>query len=68
MTHFASRGTFAGSILENTRSNLIKWVTDPESMKAGNLMSAQAPVYTNPDMAMTPEEVSHIVAYLQSLK
>ena len=68
LTHFASRGTFAGSILENTRSNLIKWVTDPESMKAGNLMSAQAPVYTNPDMAMTPEEVSHIVAYLQSLK
>ena len=68
LTHFASRGTFAGSILESTRSNLIKWVTDPESMKAGNKMAAQAPVYTNPDIAMTPEEVSHIVAYLQSLK
>ena len=68
LTHFASRETFAGSILESTRGNLIKWVTDPESMKAGNQMAAQAPVYTNPDMAMTPEEVSHIVAYLQSLK
>ena len=68
LTHFASRGTFAGSTVENTRRNLITWVTNPETLKAGNLMTAKAPVYTNPDMAMTPEEVSNIVAYLQSLK
>lgn len=67
LTHFASRGYFAGSILENTRENLRKWLEDPEAMKPGNIM-AQSAAYADPDRALTEPEISALIAYMSSLK
>lgn len=59
LTHFASRQTFAGSILENTPENLARWLADPPEVKPGSLM---------PDYGLTQEEIDALVAYLMSLE
>src|SRR5258707_4934911 len=38
LTHFASRKTFAGSLIASTPDNLTKWIENPEHMKPGTLM------------------------------
>ena len=68
LTHFASRGNFAGSILENTQENLRVWLEDPDELKPGNIMGREAIVYANPDNKLTEAEISALVAYLRSLK
>ena len=68
LTHLASRARFAGSILENTQENLRKWLEDPDEEKPGNIMARDAEVYNEPDMALTEQEISALVAYLRSLK
>lgn len=59
LTHFASRTTFAGAIYERTDENLAKWLQNPPGRKPGALM---------PNLALTPEQITALVAYLQSLK
>jgi cytochrome c oxidase subunit 2 len=59
LTHFASRGFFAGGVLENNPANLKAWIRDPQSIKPGTLM---------PAVALTDQELDQIVAYLVSLK
>jgi cytochrome c oxidase subunit II len=59
LTHFASRQTFAGNILENTPEDLRRWLADPPEVKPGSLM---------PDYGLTQEEVDALVAYLTSLE
>jgi cytochrome c oxidase subunit 2 len=59
LTHFASRQTFAGSVLTNTPDNLAKWLADPQSVKPGNVM---------PNLHVPPEQISLLVAYLEALK
>ena len=34
--------------MDNTHENLIAWLTDPDDLKPGNLMSKNASVYTDP--------------------
>ena len=68
MTHFASRGDFAGSIMENTQENLRKWLQDPQTMKPGNVMARDGGVYNGSLDALTEPQVSALVAYLRSLK
>ena len=68
LTHFASRGCFAGCVLENTQEDLRAWLEDPEAIKPGNIMTREAIVYTNPDNELTEPEISALVAYLRSLK
>ena len=68
LTHLASRTTLAAGIMENNQENLRRWLEDPESLKPGNLMSRNAPVYTDPARALTDREISALIAYLQSLK
>ena len=53
------------SILQD---NLRTWISDPESVKPGNLMAAQGAPYINPEQALNEAELSAIVAYLSSLK
>lgn len=70
LTHFASRGCFAGCMFENNRENLVKWLTNSNAMKPGNLMAqtlAQLKPET-PNNPLTPEEVNALVAYLESLR
>ncbi len=59
LTHFASRGTFAGSVFERTDENLHTWLKDPPKAKPGSIM---------PNLGLNDDEISKLVAYLQSLK
>jgi cytochrome c oxidase subunit 2 len=59
LTHFASRRTFAGSMMLSTPENLVKWIENPQHMKPGALM---------PNLGMTGEQSKALVAYLLSLR
>jgi len=59
LTHFASRGTFAGAMFENNTENLKAWIDNPEAVKPGALM---------PDYGLSSDEIDAVVAYLQSLE
>ncbi|MQG77310.1 MAG: cytochrome c oxidase subunit II [SAR202 cluster bacterium] len=65
---FGERLTLASATLDNNTENLTAWLKDPEDIKPGNIMSESAPIYTNPDLALTNAEIVTLVAYLQSLK
>jgi cytochrome c oxidase subunit II len=59
LTHFATRGMIGAATLSNTRGNLTRWIADPQHIKPGNRM---------PATGLTPQEVSAIVAYLETLR
>lgn len=70
LTHFGSRNLIAGGVLENNvdqcqsssnlqNCNLAKWLKDPQGIKPGNDMQIGA---------LTNEQISQLVAYLESLK
>jgi len=59
LTHFASRRTFAGSILDISPQNLSAWLANPENLKPGTKM---------PNLGLTPEKISALVSYLENLK
>jgi cytochrome c oxidase subunit 2 len=59
LTHFASRGTIAGSIFNNTTADLRRWLKDPPREKPGSIM---------PNLNLNDHELDVLVAYLQSLK
>ena len=78
LTHLASRMHMAAGILDNTdesgkpnvaflQANLREWLEDPDEVKPGNLMSKQAPVYTDPNKKLTDQEITALIAYLSSL-
>ncbi len=58
LTHFATRDTLAGGIVENNAENLEEWLRDPQAMKAGAQM---------PNLGLSDDEIEALVAYLQSL-
>ena len=69
LTHLASRGEFAGSILENTQENLRKWLKDPNKVKPGNIMATEGEIFNDPERGSLKEsEISALIAYLRSLK
>ncbi len=59
LTHFASRRTFAGSLMQTTPENLVKWIENPGHMKPGALM---------PNLGITGDQSKALAAYLLSLK
>ena len=59
LTHFASRGVFAGATLDNTRANMSKWLADPQQLKPGTLM---------PNLHLPQNQIDELVAFLESLK
>ena len=59
LTHVADRTSIAGSIFDNNATNLGKWIQNPPGQKPGSLM---------PNLGLTPDQVSALVAYLESLK
>jgi len=59
LTHFASRGTFAGSIFQNTDSNLRLWLANPPAEKPGSVM---------PDLNLSNTQISQLIAFLDTLK
>ena len=68
LTHFGSRGRFAGSTMENTQAHLRQWLQDPNSMKPGNMMARDGEVYIGMVPELTEREVSALVAYLRALR
>jgi len=60
LTHFASRGTFAGSMFENNPDDLRTWLRDPQGVKPGNLMQI-------PGAPLSSDEITKLIAYLETL-
>jgi cytochrome c oxidase subunit 2 len=65
LTHFGRRRTVAAGILENNAENLATWIRDAPSVKPGSLMPKLGGDVPN---GLTEEQISYIVAYLQSLQ
>jgi cytochrome c oxidase subunit 2 len=59
LTHLASRKRIAGGMLINNTANLQAWVTNAQSLKPGSQMPSLS--------AFSGEELTSLVAYLQSL-
>ncbi len=73
LTHFGSRTTIAGSLLENNREQLQRWIHNPNAVKPGNKMGlayARKDYYGKPidGINLTAEDEVALVAYLESLK
>ena len=50
------------------QQNLREWITDPEAVKPGNVMSRDAGVYNGDLPPLNEEQLSALIAYLTSLK
>ncbi len=59
LAHFAGRQTFAGALFENNEENLRAWLADPPGVKPGARM---------PDLGLTEDQISDLVAYLNTLR
>ena len=66
LTHFGRRRTLAAGILENNAANLTRWIRNSPGIKPGSLMPAQGAAVA--PGGLTEEEISYVVAYLQSLQ
>jgi cytochrome c oxidase subunit 2 len=68
LTHVGRRTHIAAGIRENTQQNLRDWITDPDTVKPGNIMATQAQVYNDPNSKLSDAQISALVRYLQGLK
>lgn len=59
LTHVGSRTTIAGATLPNTPDGLRTWLSDPPAAKPGSIM---------PNIGLTPDEITALIAFLQSRK
>jgi cytochrome c oxidase subunit 2 len=59
LTHLAGRRTIAAGTLANTPANLARWIADPQAVKVGNKM---------PRVPLTSEQLTALVAYLETLR
>ena len=50
------------------QNNLKVWITDPEALKPGNIMSRDGEPYVDPANKLTEQEIDALVAYLMTLK
>jgi cytochrome c oxidase subunit II len=58
LTHLARRETIASGVLGNTRSELARWIVDPQSAKPGAVM---------PPTEMSSTDLDALLDYLESL-
>ena len=58
LDRIGQRASLAGE-LPNTPENLIRWITDPQSVERGTTM---------PDVGVSDREARHIAAYLYTLR
>ncbi len=68
LTHVASRGRLGAGELPQNPESFRLWVSDPGSVKPGNIMATEGKPYVDPDSALSEQDVSALVAYLRSLK
>ncbi|MGZ3715580.1 MAG: cytochrome c oxidase subunit II [Ktedonobacterales bacterium] len=70
LTHFGSRTLIAGGVLTNTPENLTNWILHAQQVKEGSDMPSfdGTPGSGNGGKALSDQEISDLVAYLESLK
>ncbi len=69
LTRFGERMTVGAGLLDNDRENLVRWISDPESIKPGVLMpGVDRPGGNWPPTNLTEEQVEAVAAYLLSLR
>lgn len=71
LTHFASRTTFAAATLSNTEQHLREWLADPSSLKPmrpelNDL--AVGRILGMPNLGLTDQEISDLIAFLGTLE
>jgi cytochrome c oxidase subunit 2 len=59
LTHIASRTTLGAGVLDHTPENMRRWLQNPHAVKPGVYM---------PSVQLTTDELSDLVAYMESLK
>jgi cytochrome c oxidase subunit 2 len=59
LTHLATRQTIAAGMFPNNRGHLAGWIADPQSLKPGVNMPANA---------LEPDDMQALLAYLETLK
>jgi cytochrome c oxidase subunit 2 len=59
LTHVGGRSTIAGGLFENNPTEMANWLRDPPSRKPGSLM---------PKLGLAEDDITALVAYLESLK
>ena len=63
LTLFGCRDSFAGGVVKNTPENLRQWLSDPASIKSGNLMATQIKPGT-----LNPEQIEELATWLEALR
>ena len=63
LTNFGLRTSLAAGVMDNTPDNLALWLANPQAVKPGNYM----PTLWRPDDPKRDEEITALVAYLESL-
>jgi cytochrome c oxidase subunit 2 len=58
LTHIATRTSIAGSTFPNDAEHLNRWITNPPANKPGSIM---------PNLGLSQDQVTALVAYLQTL-
>jgi cytochrome c oxidase subunit 2 len=58
LTHFGGRSTLGAGVRPNTPENLARWISDPQSLKAGATM---------PPTTLAPDQLAALVSYLEGL-
>jgi cytochrome c oxidase subunit 2 len=66
LTHVASRTTIAAGLLENNPDEVARWISHPDVVKPGNKMYENGYIPNN--IKLTPDDVTALVAYIESLK
>jgi cytochrome c oxidase subunit 2 len=59
LTHVYSRTGFAGDTLDMNPDNLRLWLQNPQKEKPGSVM---------PNLGLTSDEITSLIAYLQTLR
>ncbi|MEJ2538409.1 MAG: cytochrome c oxidase subunit II [Gemmatimonadota bacterium] len=73
LTLLGRRSTIAAGMLENNVDNLVRWISDPQSVKPGALMPGLGypggrPPVVWPAFNLTPEQVRTLATYLYDLR
>lgn len=79
LTHVGARTTIAGGLLENNPEQLARWIRHPDLVKPGNKMYNGIGAMTGyikkddnghevPNITLTEDDVTALVAYISSLK
>lgn len=63
LTNLGLRTSLAAGVMDNTPENLALWLANPQAIKPGNYM----PTLWSPDDPKRDEEITALVAYLESL-